>query len=960
MVEEEKPQQLDPLEDVKEQDISKAKEELSKLDVLVCGECHEIFHFVEEFSEHRKSEKCSKDSTLIENIQNDKHIQIWGFMLWKNSKFKTLDPDEKSPPSSWNVYQLWCNLETPQKETWIAAGKSLQNLHGIWSNKNIGKQKKIKNLMKDDEDDSERTENEHDPLGDTESDMELDESVGKGKIKETKVENGELQKVSKPIILNKDAGSGTQRALRTETNKKVERNVEKIVSKRYNPGKKTHEYFIKWESLLEDQNTWEPVAHLTKCKVLVDEFDRNLAELKAAKLPKGSMVQRRPYRKQLPERTPELILESTGPGRPQRTCKQKALNQVKAWCGNISDVDEGGIKRAFSDSDSDSFEKKIKLEDESTDSEDDHRPITVRKVLKSSINGIGTKKPLPSNILVPDAQGVVRIDQKQLPALSSGVYVMSKTAGIIKLDSNTSKIATSGGHAVIKVAPKIGQTSIKVVKRDPSNGSRPTFLNTKFKPGVKPLGAKVIAHRKPATITTVVKKPDNVAKFETKASEDESDGLEELPFPTDLPLPEPESPPGEFTLCPLTGKIVGKEYTADETQKKSEEQENPTESLDNLVNLAAADILNDPTEKIEQDEKMVEEKTRSIEETLSAMHGDDDITASATTSSILSTAISNADIENTPNPASQSTPITHKKEQHEVKQQKTAMNRSIINRTIVPKPAPQAIITRITPGTVNRKIVQKQKVVSSSPRQTFAKTSVRQTYSNKSIIRKVGNTSIYNKSSSPTAEQLEQQQRRQIADIQITNAMVQVSSGSVINMPLLADIEPSTSTIQDQIEQQPSTSQHQIITTVPAQQEATTAEVATLESETPLLITGEDGTIYQVAGQNEEGQTILIAQDADGQQQCLLVTSESASDLLEAEPAPSTSAIQEVMEPEPIAVAAEPESDGAEESQIVAQIVSAQPPSPGGTRKVVLMLPDGNLMMTEVTAEQYIALELDK
>lgn len=32
----------------------------------------------------------------------------------------------------------------------------------------------------------------------------------------------------------------------------------------------------------------------------------------------------------------------------------------------------------------------------------------------------------------------------------------------------------------------------------------------------------------------------------------------------------------------------------------------------------------------------------------------------------------------------------------------------------------------------------------------------------------------------------------------------------------------------------------------------------------------------------------------------------------------------------------------------------------GGTRRVVLLLPDGNFMMTEVDEEQYAALELDK
>ena len=32
----------------------------------------------------------------------------------------------------------------------------------------------------------------------------------------------------------------------------------------------------------------------------------------------------------------------------------------------------------------------------------------------------------------------------------------------------------------------------------------------------------------------------------------------------------------------------------------------------------------------------------------------------------------------------------------------------------------------------------------------------------------------------------------------------------------------------------------------------------------------------------------------------------------------------------------------------------------GGPRRVVLLLPDGNLMMTEVDEEQYAALDLDK
>lgn len=80
-----------------------------------------------------------------------------------------------------------------------------------------------------------------------------------------------------------------------------------------------------------------------------------------------------------------------------------------------------------------------------------------------------------------------------------------------------------------------------------------------------------------------------------------------------------------------------------------------------------------------------------------------------------------------------------------------------------------------------------------------------------------------------------------------------------------------------------------------AQQEAdlTTADttiqqVMTNEDGTPLLVTGEDGTIYQVAGKNAEGQTILIAQGADGEQQCMFLAADESLNLLGGEATEAT------------------------------------------------------------------------
>lgn len=61
-----------------------------------------------------------------------------------------------------------------------------------------------------------------------------------------------------------------------------------------------------------------------------------------------------------------------------------------------------------------------------------------------------------------------------------------------------------------------------------------------------------------------------------------------------------------------------------------------------------------------------------------------------------------------------------------------------------------------------------------------------------------------------------------------------------------------------------------------AQQEQDTQvhQILTNEDGSPIIVAGEDGTLYQVAGKNAEGQTILIAQGADGEQQCVLVASQ--------------------------------------------------------------------------------------
>lgn len=144
-------------------------------------------------------------------------------------------------------------------------------------------------------------------------------------------------------------------AKRTRKNTGVleERNVEKIIGKTWNHKRKRYEYLIKWEGLSGENNTWEPLENLDTCKRLIDEFEK-LYVKKTNKQSSGvnsnSMMPIKDRKNQLMDKSNELAEE-----RPQRSSKKKALNMVKAWCGNISDKDDIVEKRKHLDEDDDEY-----------------------------------------------------------------------------------------------------------------------------------------------------------------------------------------------------------------------------------------------------------------------------------------------------------------------------------------------------------------------------------------------------------------------------------------------------------------------------------------------------------------------------------------------------------------------------------------------------------------------------
>ncbi|GLV35934.1 Chromator [Carabus blaptoides fortunei] len=910
---------IDPLEINKHPKIIKeAQSELGKLDIIVCGQCHTVFHFVEQFQDHRLMGNCSGISSIRENNINESKAQVWAFLLWKGSQH------HEEGDNSWVVYQRWCKMDAQIKDAWIVAGRNVQ----VFTKLSAAKMQEVRakaqvTRPKQIIDDDPLEEGEiKDPLADSEepsdmdSELDTEEEAEKEELEKMKNNNGtasadngakgqdtdEKEDLAKKIQINSAAvnkpqgvpiavDKSSRAAIRTDKINATENEctVEKILAKRFNPRRKLHEYLIKWDGCPHEQNTWEPPVHLDTCRHLMDAFERNLARQKEAKAAAQAALlkqqQQKPAGKQ--QAGPSGMM-TTSAGRPQRTSKQKALDQVKQWCGNISDRDdELGLKRkADSDSDDDLGDKKIKMELDSG-SEDEwqadeaeierHTSVGRPRVFQKStsvLNGLAKKQMTanevarsiglaspdrptspPMLLTTTNSKNIVKVYKNQMPNLASGVYIMSKKDGIVKLESTPNLIATtnpniirvqknnatgqspatSAGNNLIRLAPpKIGQTQVRVVAKSGADSNA-----VRLSPGMSraSIGAGLVPK-----IKTTIKPAIRVTPKERLQAHRMQIGTPQL----------------KVVKSGIASRHSALKQVQTQVQVQVQQQQQQQQQPQPQQQQQFAENPDDP-----------EKETESSDDDFDPFPKD------------------------LPPPEPDSPP-----------------------REFTLDPMTGLILGQAE-GEPDQVPVEQHAVEAAQPE--------------------------------------EEEQKLKGEDEQQDSEQ----SGSQ-DMPslLLSDSSNVATTLSE-----------------------TTTTITLPETGEPLMITGEDGVVYQVAGQNEEGQTLLVAQGVDGQQQCVYVTTtaEDGQNDVDGTVLTLDSAVAEAMggaegtvvtanegvtEMEPLTVETgglEDQGDGDDaNSQVVAQLVKAELPSPGGTRKVVLLLPDGNLLMTEVDAEQYAALELDK
>ncbi|XP_061928508.1 uncharacterized protein LOC108001648 isoform X8 [Apis cerana] len=979
--------------------IKAAQEEMGRLDVLVCGQCHSVFHFIEEFQEHRTKEgACTQISHFRENSNNEQKAQVWAFLLWKDSQIQQEGSDRDST-NSWKLYQKWCKMDTHIRDSWIAAGKTIQTFTKISNAKmqDVPRQNQISSNA------------EGKPVvvrkvirnGQPEDDSKKDSKISEAKNQKSNESFDEVEKKEKPKLKPtiKLKAKSNKAGDEDRDSSDEEYTVEKILAKRFNPKKRCSEYLLKWEGLGHEHNRWEPAENVATCKHLLEEFERNLAKQKELKAAQQQANAKAAGRGGNPAQKTIIKTEAKpGPstaaqvGRPMRSSKSKAMDQVKQWCGSMKDEDNdllGKRRMDYSESDSEdggsSAAKRAKGDtgsDEDWTGESEEEKLLGRSdVIQRAFNranaqsngsnrasgsssdlatslGLQSPEGAKSNqppVLVANAKGVVKVDPKQMPNLTSGVYVMSRKDGIIKLDSSPS------GKLAVKGSPTTqGQRSADgrpLLPRPPLRATTPTSVlgigSTIRTPVRAPAPRQVQSQQTRQVLqkrTTAVTTQSNSQKLlMAKRKAQEAAGIVK---------------PGGRGLLAAARATAGR--------GRGKLAETPATTPGNKLKeskLAEGDGLH-----MEFHEVGSEESSSEGEPELPPPEAD---------------TIATTEPDSPPRPFTLC-PLTGRI---------IGPDGEPVEQPAEPEPEPE-------PTGAPLSTIKTNTTTSESIDVTATTTTTELVLPSLDSLTEGGGIMRVEMSPGGTTGTIVQ--TSESAQINLTNVSVPAP-----DLPCLDDtasVTTPTTTTATPLTEATSASESSItagLTTATVTSTSTIAIASTdvtkaeekiseerkvaEDTSNLVTITGEDGVVYQVAGQAEDGQTLLVTRDADGEQQCVYVTTEQQGDdgsVLTLDHAVAEAVAQlipdqvnlasqfyvkeggaeptenpmvmSIMDNTNTADVAEGQEDGDGHGQVVAQVVQAEEPTPGGTRRVVLLLPDGNLMMTEVTEEQYAALGLGK
>ncbi|XP_055854807.1 uncharacterized protein LOC129918357 [Episyrphus balteatus] len=1050
---------IDPSDIGKHQKLIKiAQEDMSQIDVLVCGRCLGVFHFVEEFKDHKRF-ACDKETQIRDGP--DTKPKIWAFLLWKASQLNNKDNNNSSNNSSfnsnltsgnnqqqnsWALYQTWVKMEESIRETWIVAGKTIQSFakmgHGGLQEMPV----KITKTVVDNANTNPEVKKPTVPLSkpiltnvkppivtkkqDEENDLSPIRSavVKKPPLPVQQVPNKLVTSTPIQRVPNRRA----KRTIPNANGETEEEVVEKIVAKRFNPRRKMHEYLVKWESCSHEHNTWEPQVHLENVPQILETFEKQLARQKEQRAAQQAKQQAASLAAAIKvvdlkkdvikdpnkiEDTPKLNLSSPGSdsSRLSRTSKSKALDQVKQWCADEAveqntpstgatsmaatpvqiqtphpvlppQVGFGGggggsnlaLKRKLDDSD---FDDSAMIGDE--DLEEDLIPSHTVKRMK---NGDTVS---------------VKVETKNERAVESKV---------IKVNGNIKNPPTSESFSADVIITQDTQTS-GVVKKAGFNGATTNNSSPKTEAHIRLLS-------RGETNSGIVRMGSEAAV--TLAANTIENG----------PVTNNQSPTSAATAAQSSSSPSAILNTIHRTQMNKSLPTNPLSSIGNIQITQvqqSSNTMRSSSPRLINSQTTIARTTSSTTSTGGYHHQQQQTRIQQNTPKTVQT--NTRVLQSQPRTAT----IAQRKSQSPGIQQTSPTS----GKMIIPR---GKVANTTQPSPVMRTQTPEQKILQLSKSGDLKVT--------KKIMSKETTTKQHQLARSHQS-QVQIQKVQQIApptrhvgapkqkQSQVKTAVMDVSSFNSdehqpatlcpITGKILGHVEGTEMHEEQQQHHQITTMQSgvlqtQLLTTADHHQQqqhheqadfqemeqsgnllqlAGDQQLMTNEDGSPLLVTGEDGTVYQVAGKNAEGQTILVAQGADGEQQFAYVAAADGDEnnvlTLDNAVAEAVAQLSPEQQAEALAAAAAEsgqyilkqddghggelvsmseanemnpaqqgqlciqtgsESGESQDQNIPAEVVQADLPSPGGTRRVVLLLQDGTFMITQMQDDEYKSLNI--
>ncbi|XP_011186713.2 biorientation of chromosomes in cell division protein 1-like 1 isoform X2 [Zeugodacus cucurbitae] len=984
--------------------IKTAQEEMATMDVLVCGRCLNVYHFIEDFDDH-KQKPCQKENTNVREC-NDTKPKIWAFLLWKATQLHNNKDSNTASPNSWALYQTWVKMDESLRETWIVAGKTIQSFAKVGQGGLQEMPVKITKTVVN-------NTNESVSPGRNAKD-ENDSTTHRAVTPAQKI-------VKKPVTIRSDAIGGvtqnklpignttkplSRRAKRTVPNSDevIEENAEKIVAKRFNPRRKMHEYLVKWEARTLEQNTWEPSSHLENVPHLLETFETQLArqketraalEAKQAALAAGKTAGLDTANKTETGKHSKLQSVSSSNNdngesnrsaagdvstRPSRTSKTKAMDQVKQWVSGSNQIPSGAASPNGSD-----------VAGSCNNSQDGEREWSMNTSNSSAVGTAGLKRKLEDSDFndsnasdLPSTTATIEDLEEDL--IPSHTVKRMKNGNAISIESKIVKVnGTSSSRTPTSVSGEslpVGPNSAEVIITQDANAS-----GVKKKPGFNG-NSRNATQKSEAQIRILSKGESAVSSTGIVRVGGGSDSGNESKTASSVTA--------NRTQIRVGGSGTGT-TTVGNTQINTISRQQHVQRTPAGTTLQRKTVMNSSTTQQQRGGTSMHVRSGVGNTTSSTVQQHASPTSGRM---IIPRQGSSAHINRTTTTSSTKTVTPEQKILQLSKSGDLKVTKKVMTRE-------DAIAQRMNLRQQQSQI-QIQKVQQITPPTGGGRTS------------QVSAVSVRKQPDGTYAH--EEQHQAQLCPItgkilgQDDQVLSQQSQSGVMHTQLMTGGEQQLALQQDHHQQG--------LQDIDASMLFSSDQMLTNEDGTPVLVTGEDGTVYQVAGKNAEGKTILVTQGPDGEQQFAYVAAADGDENqvltldnavaeavaqnpseLQSDPMSEpqyivkttnedgttqvvTMSEAELQQHQALAAAQQQQqqqadagssgvavtasgsgatgqlciqtSDGADgqEANIPAEVIQAGMPSPGGTRRVVLLLQDGTYMMTEMHDDEYTALNI--